>query len=165
MATTTDYLKLHFIVFLWSFTAILGILITIPSVEMVFYRTLLATLGMGAYIIIRRGNFRVNPADLIKLVGTGFIVSIHWLSFFAAGRVGNASVSLVGFATASLWTAFLEPLSQSRRVRPIEVILGLVVIGGLAIIFSFDFSTSWAFCLACSAASRRPSSQSLTPNW
>ncbi|HPI80873.1 MAG TPA: EamA family transporter, partial [Cyclobacteriaceae bacterium] len=34
-----DYLKLHFIIFLWGFTAILGLLISIPAVEMVLYRT------------------------------------------------------------------------------------------------------------------------------
>ena len=37
-----DYLKLHFIVLLWGFTAILGKLLTVAPVELVFWRTLLA---------------------------------------------------------------------------------------------------------------------------
>ena len=40
------YLELHFIVVLLGFTAILGKLITISSVEVVLYRTLLASLGI-----------------------------------------------------------------------------------------------------------------------
>jgi hypothetical protein len=82
MATTADYVKLHFIVFLWGFTAILGLLISIPSVEMVFYRTLLAAFGMGVVIVWTNGVFKVTSSDFIKLILIGFIVSFHWLMFF-----------------------------------------------------------------------------------
>ena len=35
-ATLKDYLELHFIVFIWGFTAILGKLIEVPAAEVVF---------------------------------------------------------------------------------------------------------------------------------
>lgn len=139
MATAKDYLKLHFIVFLWGFTAVLGKLVTIPSVEMVFYRTLLAALGMGAVIIIARGTFKVETVDLIKLLATGFIVALHWLTFFASGRISNPSTSLVGFATCSFWAALIEPLAKGKKIHPLEIGLGVIVLIGLYIIFSFGF--------------------------
>jgi drug/metabolite transporter (DMT)-like permease len=140
MATLTDYLKLHFIVFLWGFTAILGLLISIPSVEMVFYRTLLAALGMGVVILMVHGSFSTTPKDFLRLILIGFIVCIHWLSFFASARVSNASVSLIGFATNSLWAALLEPWLNGRHVKKFELLLGLLVLIGLYIILSFDFT-------------------------
>lgn len=139
MTTTTDYLKLHFIVLLWGFTAILGKLISIPAMEMVFYRTLLAAIGMGAVMLYARTSFQLSTADFFKIFLTGFIVAAHWLSFFISGRVSNASVSLVGFATGSLWTALIEPLVKKQKIQAIEVGLGLLVITGLYIIFSFEF--------------------------
>ncbi len=139
MAKVSDYLHLHFLVFLWGFTAILGVLISIPSVEMVFYRTLLAAIGLGILILSIKGSFKVTPRDFIKLMLTGVIIGVHWITFFAAAKVSNVSVSLVGFATASLWTAFLEPLSSKMKVRPLEIFLGVLVIIGLYIIFYFDF--------------------------
>jgi drug/metabolite transporter (DMT)-like permease len=139
IASTADYFKLHFIVFLWGFTAILGLLISIPAVEMVFYRTLLAAFGLAALILFTKNSFSVSRNDLLKIIGTGFIVGIHWITFFASAKVSNASVSLVGFATGSLWTAFLEPLMGRKKVKGFEVVLGLVVVLGLYIIFSFDF--------------------------
>ena len=139
IASTADYLKLHFIVILWGFTAILGLLITIPAVEMVLYRTLLAALGLGVLILITKKSFQTEPFDFLKILATGFIVGIHWIAFFASAKVSNASVSLVGFATGSLWTAFLEPLMGRKRIKLFEVALGLVVIIGLYVIFSFDF--------------------------
>lgn len=140
MATLTDYLKLHFIVFLWGFTAILGLLMSIPAVEMVFYRTLLAAIGMGAVIFVLKDSFRITPADFSRLILIGFIVCIHWLSFFSSARVSNASVSLVGFATNSLWAALLEPWLNGRQVKKFELLLGLLVLTGLYIIFSFNFT-------------------------
>ncbi len=111
--TVVDYFKLHFIVFLFGFTAILGKLISLPSVEMVFYRTFLAALGMAALILFVKGSFTVpSQKDFWKLMLTGLIVAMHWLTFFGSGRLAN----------------------------PMEVGLGIAVLIGLYIIFSFDFN-------------------------
>jgi len=106
---------------------------------MVLYRTLLAALGLGVLILTTKKSFQTEPLDFLKILATGFIVGIHWIAFFASAKVSNASVSLVGFATGSLWTAFLEPLMGRKRIKLFEVALGLVVIIGLYVIFSFDF--------------------------
>jgi drug/metabolite transporter (DMT)-like permease len=151
MATRSDYIKLHFIVFLWGFTAVLGKLITIPTVEMVLYRTLLAALGMLIVIVVTRGELRVAPQDLFKLLAVGFIVAVHWLAFFGSARVSNVSVSLVGFATNSLWAALLEPWFNRNRIKKFELVLGLVVIAGLYIIFSFNFQYKLGLLLGIGA--------------
>jgi drug/metabolite transporter (DMT)-like permease len=139
MATTTDYLKLHFIIFLWGFTAILGLLVSIPAIEMVVYRTLTAALGMGVLMVFLKKDFSLPKGYLPKLVLTGAVVAAHWLTFFVSARVSNASVSLVGIATGSLWASVLDPFFTKRKIRGFEVLLGLLVIVGLYTIFSFDF--------------------------
>jgi len=139
--TVVDYFKLHFIVFLFGFTAILGKLISLPSVEMVVYRTLLAAMGMAALIFFtKRSLVLPSTKDFWKLLLTGLIVAMHWLTFFGSGRVSNPSVSLVGFATCSFWAAFIEPIAKRKKIRPMEVGLGIAVLIGLYIIFSFDFN-------------------------
>jgi len=139
-ATLTDYFKLHFIVFLFGFTAILGKLVSLPSVEMVFYRTLLAAVGMGALIVFTKKSFALpSQKDFWKLIITGLVVALHWLTFFGSGRVSNPSVSLVGFATCSFWAALIEPIAKRKKIRPMEVGLGIAVLIGLYVIFSFDF--------------------------
>ncbi len=151
MATARDYVKLHFIVFLWGFTAILGKLIEIPSLEMVFYRCLLAAVGMLVFIFYTRAPLKIPPVEIFRLLLTGCIVSIHWITFFGSARVSNVSVSLVGLATASLWTSILEPLSSGKKVKPIEVLLGGFVLVGIAIIFSVDFQYKLGFLLGVAA--------------
>jgi len=107
---------------------------------MVFYRTLLAAVGMSAIIIFTKGSFALpSQKDFWKLVFTGLIVAAHWLTFFGSGRVANPSVSLVGFATCSFWAALIEPIAKGKKIMPMEVGLGIAVLIGLYVIFSFDF--------------------------
>lgn len=146
MASSTDYFKLHFIVFLWGFSAILGKLVSIPTVEMIFFRAIFSALGMGVLIWYAKDSFHVERNDLVKLILIGFVVAVHWLAFFGAARVGNISVSLVGFATNSLWAALLEPWFNKTRFKKYELVLGLVVFLGLYII-SFDFQYMLALAI------------------
>ncbi|MFD2786932.1 DMT family transporter [Hymenobacter rubripertinctus] len=129
-----DYLRLHFIVLLWGFTAILGKLISVPPVELVFWRTALASLGLLALLVVRRRPWRIPVADVLRLLGVGAIVAAHWIAFFLAARLSSVSVSLAGMATLALWTSLLEPLVLWRKVRGYEVALGLLTMVGLYIV-------------------------------
>jgi drug/metabolite transporter (DMT)-like permease len=152
MSQTTDYLKLHFIVWIWGFTAILGLLITIPAVEIVFYRTLIAFATLGVVLYMRGINFKIGKGEVLKILGTGGIISAHWILFFAAARVSTASVCLAGMATCSLWTSFVEPMMNKNKIKGFEVVLGLIVISGLYVIFRFEFNHALGLGMAVLSA-------------
>lgn len=133
-----DYLLLHFIVLIWGFTSILGLLISLPPLELVFYRTLLASLGVALVMAWRRKNMLVPPAELLKIAGVGVLISLHWIFFFWSAKVSTASVCLAGMATTSLWTAFVDPIINRTKIKWYEVALGLLVISGLVVIFQFE---------------------------
>lgn len=141
MSNHKDYLHLHFIVMIWGFTAILGLLIELPTVEVVFYRTLIASIGLFFVVWLRKARFRVKHEDYLIILGTGVIIAMHWVTFFLSARISNASVCLAGMATCSLWTAVIEPISMGRKIKGYEVILGIVALIGMLIIFNvaFDF--------------------------
>ncbi|MBF9252395.1 DMT family transporter [Pontibacter sp. 172403-2] len=135
MPRLKDFLELHFIIFLWGFTAILGKLISIPAVELVSIRTLIASLALGV-IIYRRGTpFWTGRKTALQVTGVGFLIAAHWILFFASARISSVSICLVGMATCSLWTSFLEPLFTKTRIKPHEILLALLIIFGLYIIF------------------------------
>ncbi|MFD2248122.1 DMT family transporter [Pontibacter ruber] len=135
MPRLKDYLELHFIVFLWGFTAILGKLISIPAVELVFLRTLITALALVA-IIYRRGTpLWLGQGNTLKFMGVGILIAGHWMLFFASARVSSVSISLIGLSTASLWTAFLEPMFTKKKIKPHEILLALLILLGLYIIF------------------------------
>ncbi|MEM7109273.1 MAG: DMT family transporter [Bacteroidota bacterium] len=152
MSITRDYLQLHFIVFLWGFTAVLGLLISIPSVEIVFWRTFLAAAGLGVLLLLRKRDFKVGLIEGLKIGGTGVLISLHWILFFASARVSTASVCLAGMATCSLWTSLLEPLISRRGIKFFEVLLGLIVILGLYVIFRFELDHALGLTMAVVSA-------------
>jgi drug/metabolite transporter (DMT)-like permease len=138
-ANTQDYLKLHFIVFIWGFTAILGKWVSLPAIELVLYRTALAALGMAFLRKVLQGKSLVlSRSGTLHTLLTGAIVAAHWMLFFAAARVANVSACLVGMATTSLWTSLIEPLANRQKISKLEMALGALVAIGLYFIFQVE---------------------------
>lgn len=135
-----DYLHLHFIVLIWGFTAILGLLIKIPPVEVVFFRTLIAAIGLYLLLITWKKSIKINSQKMLLIIlGTGTLISAHWVLFFLSARISNASVCLAGMATCSLWTSLIEPISQGRKIRGFEVMLSVIAFIGIGVIFNVEF--------------------------
>jgi len=135
---TRNLLELHFIVVIFGFTAILGRLISLDATGMIWYRLLIATSILAIYARYKQVPFNFSKTDLLKLCGIGLIVALHWITFFRAIKVSNVSVALGCFATTTLFASLLEPLLLRRKLRLLEVFIGLVIIGGLYLIFQFE---------------------------
>ena len=133
-----NYFHLHFIVFIWGFTAVLGDLITIEAVPLVWHRMLLGSLFVLIYIIYNKGMLKVSLRSLIKFAFIGLIIALHWLAFFSAVKVSNVSITLAMMSTGAFFASFLEPVFFKRKIISYEVIFGLIVIIGLYIIFKVE---------------------------
>ncbi len=133
-----NYVLLHFIVFIWGFTAILGALITIDAIPLVWYRMLLAVLFIAIYFLWKKKSFKVDREGILKFFFTGVVIALHWVFFFKAIKVSNVSVALVTMSTGAFFTALIEPVFFKRKINTLEMFLGLLVIAGLYIIFNFE---------------------------
>ena len=133
-----NYFHLHFIVFIWGFTAVLGDLITIEAVPLVWHRMLLGSLFVLIYIIYNKGMLKVSLRSLIKFAFVGLLIALHWLAFFSAVKVSNVSITLAMMSTGAFFASFLEPIFFKRKIIGYEVIFGLIVIIGLYIIFKVE---------------------------
>jgi drug/metabolite transporter (DMT)-like permease len=152
-ASVKDYVKLHWIVFLWGFTAILGKEISIPAIDVSMYRTAIAAIVLFFFMRFTRKPFDVRFSEVWPLLLTGVIIGVHWFLFFEAARLSTVSVSLAGMATATFWASLFEPLLKKRKISLIEVLLGLVVIAGLYLIFRFQFNHALGLIVAVFSAS------------
>ena len=147
-----SYLHLHFLVLIWGFTAIVGLMVTISPIALVLYRTFLAAMGLGFLILLKKKKLLTASRDLWKMLAVGLLLSLHWILFFASARVSTASVCLAGMATTSLWTSLIEPLVNKRPVRPLEVGLGIMAFAGLYVVFQFEFDHALGLSLALASA-------------
>lgn len=129
---------LHFTVFVWGFTGILGALITISAVQLVWYRVLIAFLSLFLYFKFNKTDFKVDTKTLIKLVFTGAIVGGHWILFFAAIKLSTVAVTLVCLSSITLFTAIFEPIINKKSISKLEILAGLLIISGIVLIFKFE---------------------------
>ncbi len=137
-AKLQNYLHFHFIVFVWGFTAILGELISIEALPLVWYRMLMASGFIYLYIHWRKISLKISKKLLITLCIAGAIIALHWITFFAAIKVSNVSITLAVLSTGAFFTSILEPIFYKRKLIWYEVVFGLIVISGLYIIFNVE---------------------------
>ncbi|NQV76952.1 MAG: EamA family transporter [Lutibacter sp.] len=133
-----NYIHLHFLVFIWGFTAILGALISIDAIPLVWYRMFFAVVFVFIYLLIKKKSLKTSPKALLKFLFSGIIIALHWIAFFSAIKVANVSIALVAMSTGALFTSLIEPLFFKRRLILLELFFGLIVIAGLYLIFNVE---------------------------
>lgn len=137
-ALNKNLIILHFTVFVWGFTGILGALITISAVQLVWYRVLIAFFSLFLYFKFNKTDFKVDRKTLIKLVFTGAIVGGHWILFFAAIKLSTVAVTLVCLSSITLFTAIFEPIINKKSISKLEILAGILIISGIILIFKFE---------------------------
>jgi len=134
--TTRAYAELHIAVFLFGFTAILGDLISLSATVLVWWRVLITCISLLFLLRFGKRMTKLSRRKQTILFGIGILVALHWITFFGAIKYSNASITLIALATASFFTAFLEPLILKRPISKVEVILGLLIIPGMVLVVS-----------------------------
>lgn len=147
-----SYLHLHFIVFIWGFTAVLGALIRLDAVPLVWYRMSIASIFIIIYIAFKKISFKVPLKVFIGFLFAGLIITAHWLTFFKAIKVSNISVTLACLSTGAFFTSLLEPLVHGKKIILYEVLFGVMVIIGLGIIFKVESNYIQGILFALSSA-------------
>ncbi|WP_312825416.1 DMT family transporter [Epilithonimonas sp.] len=132
-------LRLHFIVFLWGFTAILGKLILAEAQVLVFYRMLFAAIFLYFYLrLVKKESIKVSKNLLFKLIGIGSVMAFHWLFFFQSIKVSNVSIALSCLSLSTLFAALIEPLVFKRKPDWTEIIIGVIIVVCISLIFNAE---------------------------
>jgi len=133
-----NLLILHFTVFIWGFTGILGALISVSAVSLVWYRVLIASVSLFLYFKFNRTGLKLDMRSFFKLIFTGALVGGHWILFFASIKLSTVPVTLVCLSSITLFTAIFEPLINKKKISKLEILAGILIIVGIATIFKFE---------------------------
>lgn len=147
-----NLLILHFTVFIWGFTGILGALISVDAVQMVWYRVLIATITLLIYFKLSKTSLKVTKKQFLQFFFTGSIVAAHWIFFFYSIKVSTVSVTLVCLSSFTLFTAILEPLIKKQKIQIGDIVIGLIIILGIYLIFKFESQYTLGIIFGLSAA-------------
>ena len=146
------YIILHITILIWGVTGILGKLINMPSSVIVIDRMLVAFLTLALLMFFKKNKKKVSWKDKWQMLVVGVITAAHWLTFFEALKVSNVSLTLSCLASCSLFVALIEPLFFKTKFKAYELILGLFVIFGIYIIFTFEYEYNLGVILSLISA-------------
>ncbi len=146
------YLHLHFIVFIWGFTAVLGKLISVKAIPLVWFRLTIATVFIFLYLLLKKTVFKISFKKLFYYFVGGVIIAVHWIAFFYAIKVSNVSVTLATLSTGAFFASVLEPLFFKRKIKIYEIGLSLLTFVGIAIIFKVETQYTLGIIIALVAA-------------
>ena len=147
-----NYIHLHFLVIIAGFTAVLGELITLEAIPLVWFRMSIGAILIIIYIKFKNTPLRVPFKVLVKLAIAGVIIALHWITFFAAIKVSNISITLAMFSTGAFFASLIEPLFFKRKIIAYEILFGLIVIVGVVLITQTELNYILGIFLGISSA-------------
>ena len=130
----TAYIQVHIAVILFGFTAILGDLIQLPAVVLVWWRVLITSVSLLFFIQFGKSLIQIPKKQIRTYIIIGILIGLHWICFYGAIKLSNASIALVCMSTTSLFTSLIEPIFFRTKVNKLELILAASVIPGMLLI-------------------------------
>ncbi|HPA31438.1 MAG TPA: DMT family transporter [Bacteroidia bacterium] len=146
------YLQMHISILLWGFTGIFGKAIGMNAIMIVWYRMIISAVALIPFMIKHKQFILPDRKRLASIIITGFVVCLHWLTFYASIKASNVSIALSCFASVSLFSALLEPLFYRKKIDKQNIILALFVLVGIYIIFAFQQLYAMGIILALISA-------------
>ncbi len=127
-------LQIHLCVVIWGFTAILGKLISLPAFALVWWRMFLVVVALAFIPAFWRGLQRMSLRTVGIFAGIGVVVALHWVTFYGAIKLANASVAAACMGVAPLMMAVVEPWITRKRFDPRELLIGVAAVPGVLLV-------------------------------
>ena len=137
------FLQLHLAVFLAGFTGILGYLIKLNGLMLIFYRMIITIIILYISALILHKPFKLKLKNKKKIHLIGLLLTIHWICFYQSIKLANISVAVLSLSATSTFTSILDPIINKKKIKIMELLLGLGCIIGMYIIFKTKTDFGW----------------------
>jgi drug/metabolite transporter (DMT)-like permease len=146
--------QLHGAVFLAGFTALFGKWIHLNEAVLVWHRMWISIVIMLLVYGFIKKRPKLSVRAFLKISAMGLVLSIHWVAFYGSVKYANVSVALVCLSATGFFSALLEPIWMKKRLKFIELGLGILAILGIGIIFDVhtQFQTGMLYGLLAALA-------------
>lgn len=146
----------HLGVFLLGITALFSKLIPLSSTDMVFGRAVIAFITLSLLLKLSKKSLKLfNPKDYWVAIGLGVMMSIHWVTYFAAMQYSTVAIGMIALFTFPLITVFIEPFFEPVKVVWQDVVGALVVLAGIVLIVpeaNINNEVTWGILLGVFSA-------------
>lgn len=133
--TKKGLVSAHTGVFLLGITALFSKLVPMAAINIVFARSVIACVVLALFIRISGKALQLQSLkDYGIAITLGLMMSIHWVTYFAAMQYSTVAIGMIALFTFPIITVMLEPLFENFKLVWQDVVSGLVVLIGIVLI-------------------------------
>lgn len=137
--STSCMLQINTAVLLFGFSGVLGKDIALPAVLITLGRVVFSSLVLFLFLKARKTSIHIDSRkDGLAFLAMGALLAVHWTAFIYAIQLSSVAIGVITAATFPLFAAFLEPIFFSERVMPLNILVSLIMIGGVVILVPLD---------------------------
>jgi drug/metabolite transporter (DMT)-like permease len=109
--------------------------IPLGSVSLIFWRSVFGALALGAFLLVRRQwQPLLGRREVMAVAAVAILVAVHWVTYFQAIKVSTVAIGMTALFTYPALTVLIEPLVFGERPRPLDVLLAVLALIGVALI-------------------------------
>ncbi|MFD2566617.1 DMT family transporter [Pseudotenacibaculum haliotis] len=118
-----------------STSGVLGKYIAMPSEVIVWFRSSFSVVFLFIFCRYRNINLKIQyKKEHFPFIVASFFMAAHWITYFYALKLSNVALGMLSLFTFPVITALLEPFFTKKRLNPIHIVLGIIVLLGIYIL-------------------------------
>lgn len=134
-AKPSGLIELHLAVLLFGGTALFSKLIPLSALDITFLRCIVAAAVLGLLVKFSRKRLTLaSKQDYLVAIGLGVIVSLHWVTYFAAMQLSSVAIGMIAFFTYPVMTVIAEPLLTGNKIKLHDMLSGVLVLIGVILL-------------------------------
>jgi drug/metabolite transporter (DMT)-like permease len=136
--------EIHAAVVLFGLAGLFGKWVPLAPPIIVLGRVFFASIALAVILWLSKQTFRLaTKANYILLLFLGFLLALHWISFFQSIQISTVAIGLLSYSSFPVFTAFLEPLFFKEKIQVRNILFAFFcVLGIFLIIPQYDLRNS-----------------------
>jgi drug/metabolite transporter (DMT)-like permease len=119
-------------VIIMSGTGLFAKMITLPAVEIIQLRCLVAALTLLLFVKLTGASLAIaRRTDLGWILLMGLIVAVHWIAFFTSIQLSSVAIGIISAFTFPAMTVLMEPWFFREPIDRRNLIIAMIVFGGV----------------------------------
>lgn len=130
-----DIVLLHIAVLLFGLSGLFGKLISSPAEIIVSGRVISATVFLYLILKLKKEKINLHSPETLKIIALqGFLLFLHWFSFFQSIKLSTVALGLLSFSTFPVFTTFMEPLFLRITLERKKVAIAFITLIGISVV-------------------------------
>ena len=118
-----------------STSGALGKFIDMPTPVIIWWRSSLGALFLFIYCKYKKFDLKINSRkDISTFILSALFMGAHWITYFYALKLSNVALGMLSLFTFPVITALLEPVFTKKKLDPIHIFLGILVLLGIYVL-------------------------------